>query len=69
MFHPGRGVGEYRDPVDPTSLSDNFAAVFPEVTRLLNYRVEWKVILNDITQDKNKVLGDNRNKTSKYHRL
>ena len=29
-------VGEYRDPVYPTSLSANFVAVFPEVEILLN---------------------------------
>ena len=43
--------------------------MFPEVENLLNYRVEWKVILNDITQDKNKVLGYNSNKTVRFYRL
>ena len=33
-------VDEYRDLVDPTSLSANFAAVFTDVESLLNYRVE-----------------------------
>ena len=51
-----KGVDEYRDPVDPTSLSDTFEAVFLEVESLLNYSVEWTVILNDITQDNNKDL-------------
>ena len=45
-----KGVDEYRDPVEPNSLSANFAAVFPEVSSLLNSRVERTVILNDITQ-------------------
>ena len=31
-----KGVDEYRDPIDPTSLSANFAAVFLGVTSLLN---------------------------------
>ena len=44
-------------------------AVFPDMENLLNYRVEHTVILNDITQDKNKVLRDKRNKTVKFHRL
>ena len=34
-----------------------------------SYRVERTVILNDITQDKNKVLGDENNETVKFHRL
>ena len=62
-------VDEYREPVDPTSLSANFVAVFPEVESLLNSRVGQKVILNDITQDNNKVLGDESKKTSKFHSL
>ena len=44
-------------------------AVFPEVESLLNYRVEWTVILNDITQKKNKVLRDEINKTVKLNML
>ena len=43
--------------------------MFTEVTSLLNYRLERTVILNDMTQDKNKVLGDDRKKTVKLHRL
>ena len=43
--------------------------MFPEGTSLLNYRVERTVILNDITQDNNKVLEDDSNKTVKFHRL
>ena len=50
--------GEYWDPVDPTWLSANFAAVFPEEANLLNSHVEQTVILNDITSEKNKVLED-----------
>ena len=49
--------------------SANFAAVFQEVTSLLNYRVERTVILNDITKDNNKVPGDKINETVKIHRL
>ena len=44
-------------------------AVFPEVASLLNYRVERTVILNDIIQDNNKVLGYDSNKTVKFHIL
>ena len=40
-----------------------------EVASLLNYRVERTVIINDITQDNNKVLGDESNKTVKFQRL
>ena len=56
-----KGVDEHQDPVDPTSLSANFVAVFPEVASLLNSSVEWTVILNDITHYNNKVLGDENN--------
>ena len=48
-----KGVDEYWEPVDPTSLSTNFEAMFPYVTSLLNSHVEHTVILNDITQDNN----------------
>ena len=34
---------------------------------LLNCYVEWEGILNDITHDNNKVLGDKSNKTVKFH--
>ena len=64
-----KGVDEYHELVERTSLSANFAAVFLEAESLLNYHVEHKVILNDITQYKNKVLGDESNKTIKFHRL
>ena len=40
-----------------------------DVESLLNSHVEHKVILNDITQDYNKVLGENSNKTAKFHTL
>ena len=49
-FTSCKGVDEYQDPVEPTSLSANFAAVFPDVASLLNSRVEWTVVLNEITQ-------------------
>ena len=68
-FPSWKGVDEYRDPVDPTSLSAKFMAVFPEVASLLNSCVEWKVILDDITQDKNKVLGYGSKKNFKLCRL
>ena len=35
-FPERKRVGEYRDPVDPTSLLANFAAVLLEVKSLLN---------------------------------
>ena len=38
-FPTWKGFYEYREPVHPTSLSDNFAAVFPEVGILLKSRV------------------------------
>ena len=38
-FQTWKGVDEYQDPVETTSLSANFAAVFPKVASLLNYRV------------------------------
>ena len=47
---------EYWYPVYPTSLSTNFVALFPDLASLLNYCVERTVILNDITQDNNKVV-------------
>ena len=43
--------------------------MFTEVASLLNSRVERTVILSDITQDDNKVLGDDINETVKFHRL
>ena len=49
-------VDEYRYPVDPTLLSENFVAVFMNVASLLNYCVKQIVILNEIIQDNNKVL-------------
>ena len=55
-FPSWKGVDEYRDPVDPTSLSANFAAVFLEVESILNSCVEWKVILNAITHENNQIL-------------
>ena len=36
-FLKWKGVDEERDPVDPTSLSANFVAQFPEAEILLNY--------------------------------
>ena len=43
--------------------------MFPAVTTLINYHTELTVILYDITQDSNKVLGDERNKTVNFRRL
>ena len=68
-FTSWKGVGEHQDPVEPTSSSANFATVFLEVTSLLNSSAERTVILNDITQDNNKVLGDKINKTVKFNSL
>ena len=68
ILHTGKGVDEYRDPVEPNSLSENFVAVFPEVPSLLNYHVERIVMLNDITKDKNKALEYKINETVKLHR-
>ena len=64
-----KGFDEYRDPVEPTSLSSNFAAVILELASLINSRVERTFILNEITQDNNKVPEDNINETIKFHRL
>ena len=36
---------------------------------LLNSRVEHTVIINDITQENNKLVEDKSNKTAKFHRL
>ena len=62
-------VYEYHDPIEPTSLSYNFAAVLLEVEIILITCAEQTVILNDITQDISKVLGDNSNETVKFYRL
>ena len=48
-FTDWKVVDEYREPIDPNCLSESFAAVFLKVETLLNYCVERKVILNDIT--------------------
>ena len=68
-FPSWKGVDEYQDPVDPTSLSSKFVVVFLEMASLVNSCVERTVILNDINQDNNKVLGDKSNETFKFHRL
>ena len=69
LFPPWKGVDEYQYPVETTSISSNFAVVFPEVASLLNSRAEQTVILNNVMQDNNKVLGYKRNETFKFHRL
>ena len=43
--------------------------MFPEVASLLNPLIERKVILNAITQENNKVVGDEINKTVKLHMM
>ena len=43
--------------------------MFPEVASLLNSCVERTVIPNDVTQENNKVLGDEIKETVKFHRL
>ena len=57
-FPSWKGVDDYQDPFDPSLLSANFLAVFLEVPSVINYHLEWSVILNDITQNNNKVLRD-----------
>ena len=64
-----KGFDKYRYHVDPTLLSAKFASMFPEVASLLNYRVERTVIVNGITQDNSKLLGDKSKKTVKFHSL
>ena len=44
-------VYEYQDTVDLTSLSDEFAALFPEEEILLNACVEWTVMINNTTNE------------------
>ena len=66
LFHTGRGVDEYRYPVEPTSLSANFTAVFPEVASLLNSYIEHTVILNDVTHDKIRSWEMKETKLSSY---
>ena len=68
-FSIWKGVDEYQEPLDPTSLSANFAAMFLEVASLLNTRVELTVILNDITKDNTMILGDKSNETVKFQRM
>ena len=41
--------------------------MFPEAESLLNPHVEWTVILNDITQENNKIHGDKSKITDKFH--
>ena len=62
-----KGVDKYQDPVETNSLSVNFAALFLEAKILQNPRVECTVVLNDITQENNKALEDDSNKTVKLH--
>ena len=68
-FTNWKGVYEYQEPVDLNSLSANFAVILQEVESLINSRTERKVILNDITQDKNKILEDERKCFFRFHRL
>ena len=56
-FPSWKGVAEYWEPVYPNSLTANFTYVFTEVASLLSSCVELTVILNDITQENNNVLG------------
>ena len=64
-----KGVDEYRDSVDPTSLSAIFAAVFLCAKILLYYHLQCTVILNGITQDNNRVLEEEINETVMFHRM
>ena len=69
LYHPGRELMSTGALLTPPNFLANYVAVFPEVASRLNSCVECTAILNDITQDNNKVLGDNSNKTVKLHRL
>ena len=69
IFQYWKGVDKYQEPIETNSLSYNLADVFPEVASLINSHVEYTVIINDITQDNNKVLVEKINKTVKFHRL
>ena len=64
-----KGVYDCRNPVSPNSLSAKFVTMSPEVAILINSHVEQTVILNEITQDNNKVPEEESNKTVKFHRL
>ena len=64
-----KGVEEYHDPIDPSSLSANFADIFPDVSKLLNMRTERAILFNDITQDNNKVLEDENTEMVQFHAL
>ena len=55
-FTDWNGVDEYRGLIDSTPISANFLAVLLEVSSLLNFYVQWAVILNGITHENNKVL-------------
>ena len=50
-------------------MSANFVAVFLELETILYSHVEWTVILNGITQEKNKVLEGDINKTANFYKL
>ena len=43
--------------------------MFLDVTRLLNYSVQWALILNNITKKNSKVLGYDIRKSVKFHTL
>ena len=59
-----KGVDEYQDPVYPT----NFADFFIEVANLLNYLVEWTVILNESLRTKMRSWKTISTKLSSYIR-
>ena len=66
-FPDQKGVGEYWDHLDTNLLSANLVAVFLDMTSLLNSHVEITVIQNYITQDNNKLMEDESNKTAKFN--
>ena len=68
-FPDWKGSNEYQEPIGPTSLLANFVSVSLEAVILLNYCVEWKVILNVTTKYGNEVLRDESNETIKFHRM
>ena len=41
--------------------------MFPDIVSLLNYYTERKVIIDETSQDRNKVLGDDSNNNIKFH--
>ena len=62
-------MDKYWYPIDPISLSANFAAVSLDLESPQNHLIENIVILNAINKNISKVLEDYGNETVKFHRL